>query len=110
VPLIIERAVKMSIYGTPGAVYVDLPADILLGKINESAITYLPAVEPLPKLILPQDTITRTLALLRQAKAPLVIAGKGLAYGNAMEEMRAFIERSNLPVLATPMGKGIIRD
>ena len=36
VPLIIERAVKMSMYGTPGPVYVDLPSDILLGKFPES--------------------------------------------------------------------------
>ncbi len=39
-----------------------------------------------------------------------MIVGKGVAYGNAQDEIRAFIERSNLPVLATPMGKGIIRD
>jgi thiamine pyrophosphate-dependent acetolactate synthase large subunit-like protein len=38
--LIIEKAVKMSIYGTPGAVYVDLPADLLMGKVKESEIKY----------------------------------------------------------------------
>lgn len=40
IPLIIEKAVKMSIYGTPGAVYVDLPADLLMGKVKESEIKY----------------------------------------------------------------------
>jgi 2-hydroxyacyl-CoA lyase 1 len=50
------------------------------------------------------------LALLKQAKAPLVIVGKGIGYGNASEEMRAFINNSNLPFLATPMGKGVIGD
>jgi len=48
--------------------------------------------------------------LLKSAKAPLVIVGKGVAYGNAENEMRAFIERANLPFLATPMGKGIVKD
>jgi len=40
IPLIIEKAVKMSMYGTPGAVYVDLPADLLMGKAKESEIKY----------------------------------------------------------------------
>jgi thiamine pyrophosphate-dependent acetolactate synthase large subunit-like protein len=35
-------------YGTPGPVYVDLPADILYGKFPESQISYYPAIEPLP--------------------------------------------------------------
>lgn len=53
VPLIIEKAVKLSMYGTPGAVYVDLPADILLGKTKESEIIYYPAVQPLPPTLVP---------------------------------------------------------
>ena len=48
--------------------------------------------------------------MLRQAKSPLVIVAKGIAYGAAEDEMRAFIERSNLPFLATPMGKGVVDD
>lgn len=40
----------------------------------------------------------------------MVIVGKGVAYGDAEKEMRAFIEKSNLPFLATPMGKGIVKD
>jgi 2-hydroxyacyl-CoA lyase 1 len=100
----------MSIYGTPGPVYVDLPADILLGKFPESQISYYPAIEPIPALVLPQSTIDKTLNLLRQAKSPLVIVGKGVAYANAQDEIRSFVEKSNLPVLASPMGKGIIKD
>lgn len=38
IPLIVEKAVRMSIYGTPGACYIDLPADILFGKVEESSI------------------------------------------------------------------------
>ena len=50
------------------------------------------------------------MALLRSAKNPLVIVGKGVAYGNAEVEMRSFIEKTNLPFLATPMGKGVMKD
>ena len=48
--------------------------------------------------------------MLKQAKSPLVIVGKGIAYGGAHDEMRAFVEKSQIPFLATPMGKGVISD
>lgn len=40
----------------------------------------------------------------------MVIVGKGVGYGHAENEMRTFIEKSNLPFLATPMGKGVVKD
>lgn len=95
-------------YGTPGPVYIDLPADIIYGKVLESEINYFPIVDPLPVMCAPDSLINATMALLKQAKKPLVIVGKGVAYGQAEHEMRAFISKSNLPFLATPMGKGVV--
>lgn len=83
IPIVIERAIRISMYGTPGPVYVDLPGDLLLAKEDESKINYLPWVEDIPKLVLPDSLVTSTLTLLKQAKSPLVIVGKGIAYGNA---------------------------
>jgi thiamine pyrophosphate-dependent acetolactate synthase large subunit-like protein len=37
-------------YGTPGPVYIDMPADLIYSKIEASAINYLPVVDPLPSL------------------------------------------------------------
>lgn len=70
-------------YGTPGPVYLDFPSDIIYGKIDESEISYMPLVEPIPPLILSPSVLEKTLALLKSAKSPLVIVGKGVAYGNA---------------------------
>jgi 2-hydroxyacyl-CoA lyase 1 len=47
---------------------------------------------------------------LKSAKRPLVIVGKGVAYGDASKEMNAFINSTNLPFLSTPMGKGTVSD
>lgn len=46
----------------------------------------------------------------RNAKRPLVIIGKGAAYGNYGKELTEFINSSNLPFLPTPMGKGVVSD
>ena len=44
------------------------------------------------------------------SEKPLVIVGKGMAWSRAEDEVRAFIERTKLPFLASPMGKGVMDD
>ena len=55
-------------------------------------------------------SVERAVALLRTAERPLVIIGKGAAYSRAEDELRTFIERTQLPFLPTPMGKGVVSD
>ena len=97
-------------YGTPGACYIDLPFDLLYAKVPEESVQYLPKVEPLPALEVPQNLLSATLSLLKTAKNPLVIVGKGIAYADASGEMQQFVETTGIPFLATPMGKGVISD
>ncbi len=50
------------------------------------------------------------LNVLQSAERPLVIIGKGMAFSHAEDEVRAFIEQTQLPFLASPMGKGVMPD
>ena len=100
----------MATYGVPGPVYLDFAADVIYGKIEESEIHYLEPIPRLPPMIARQQEIDQTLELLRNAKSPLIIVGKGVAYADAQEEFRAFARAANVPVLASPMGKGIMKD
>ena len=58
----------------------------------------------------PQENIEQALNVLEKAKRPLVIIGKGMAWSRAEDEVRAFIERTQMPFLASPMGKGVMPD
>lgn len=58
----------MSMYGTPGPVYIDMPADIIYAKIEEKYINYLPVVKPLPPPRVQDHLIGATLELLKSAK------------------------------------------
>src|SRR5256886_16117969 len=58
---------------------------------------------------MPAD-VERALNTLRSAERPLVIVGRGMAYSRAEDEVRAFIERTKVPFLASPMGKGVLPD
>src|SRR5215813_5137692 len=110
IPFYVEMAVRNSIYGRPGASYLDLPDDIILGKVDESRVEEPARCPDPPRTQAMPDDVDRALDLLRSAERPLVIIGKGMAYSRAEDEVRAFIERTKVPFLASPMGKGVVSD
>jgi 2-hydroxyacyl-CoA lyase 1 len=110
IPFYVELAVRQSIYGRPGASYLDLADDIIRGEVEEEQLHMPPAVPPPPRMqAMPQD-VERALDVLEGAERPLVIVGKGMAWSRAEDEIRQFIDRTQLPFLASPMGKGVIDD
>jgi 2-hydroxyacyl-CoA lyase 1 len=110
IPFYVEKAVRQSIYGRPGAVYLDMPDDIIRGEIDEADVPEVANVPEPPRSTAPMENIEAALDLLETAKNPLVIVGKGMAWSRAEDELRAFIERTKLPFLASPLGKGVIDD
>jgi len=110
IPFYVEQAVRTSISGRPGPVYLDLPDDFLAAQLEEDEIVF-PARCPDPSR--PQadpSDVQRAIEVLRSAERPLVIIGKGAAYSRAEAELRAFIEATQLPFLSSPMGKGVVDD
>ena len=109
-PFYVEQAVRTSIYGRPGAVYLDLPNDIIVPRVEEASIEFKPRCPDPPRSLAEPEQVERALELLRSAERPLVVVGKGAAYARAESEVREFIERTQLPFLASPMGKGVVPD
>lgn len=110
VPYYVEQAVRTSVYGRPGAVYLDLTNDVISDRVPEESVSFPPRSPEPPRSQADPGDVARALELLKSAERPLVIIGKGAAYGRAEAEVRAFIERTQLPYLASPMGKGVIPD
>ena len=110
IPFYVEKAVRQSIYGRPGAVYLDMPDDIIRGEIDEADVPEVATIPEPPRTAAPMEYIDGALDLLETAKRPLVIVGKGMAWSRAEDEVRAFIERTKLPFLASPLGKGVVDD
>ena len=111
IPYFIEQAVRISMYGRPGPVYLDLPGDIIDGKVEEEdAMPQPPRVPDPPRLQTDPEAVQAALGALRSAERPLVIVGKGAAYSRAEDEVQEFIEKTQLPYLASPMGKGLLPD
>ncbi len=109
-PYYVEQAVRTSIYGRPGAVYLDLTNDVISGQADEQKIDFKQRCPDAPRSLADPDSIDRALEALASAKRPLVIVGKGAAYSRAEAEVRSFIAATRLPFLPSPMGKGVVPD
>ena len=110
IPQFLASAVRGAISGRPGPVYLDMPGDIISGKIDESEVRWQPRVPDPPRPRADDASLAAALAAIKSAENPLVIVGKGAAWARAEAETREFIDRTQLPYLPTPMGKGVIPD
>jgi len=108
----IARAIRAACSGRPGGVYLDLPAK-LLGQTMEASAgerSLVKVIDPAPRQIPSADAVARALEVLKGAKRPLIILGKGAAYAQADDDIRAFVEKSGVPYLPMSMAKGLLPD
>jgi oxalyl-CoA decarboxylase len=108
----IARAIRAAVSGRPGGVYLDLPAKLFAQSMDKEAgkKSLIKVVDPAPKQIPAPDAVKRAVDLLKSAKKPLVILGKGAAYAQADAEIKAFVEKSGIPYLPMSMAKGLLPD
>ena len=108
----IARAIRAAVSGRPGGVYLDLPGKLFPQTIDAEAgrRSLIKVIDPAPRQIPGEDAVQRALALLKSAKRPLIILGKGAAYAQADAYMRALIEKTGIPYLPMSMAKGLLPD
>ena len=111
VPMIGE-AYRMAFWGRPGPTFVDVPADVIQRTLSDqSDLSSIPERHPkAPQSLPPYAALQEAASLLKSAKAPLVVIGKGAAYARAESSIRALIDGTQIPFLPTPMGKGVVPD
>lgn len=108
IPRIITEAVHIATTGRPGPVVIDLPKDVSemkTGFYYDPEVTlpsYQPTIEPNAL------QVKKILTQLKKAKKPLIVAGGGVNYANATEELQAFAERYNIPVVSTLLSLGVM--
>ncbi|MEC7491010.1 MAG: oxalyl-CoA decarboxylase [Pseudomonadota bacterium] len=108
----IARAIRAAVSGRPGGVYLDVPAK-LLGQAMDAAAggqSLVKVVDPSPRQLPAPEAVTRALDILAKGERPLIILGKGAAYAQADDEVRALIEKSGFPYLPMSMAKGLLPD
>ncbi len=108
----IARAIRAAVSGRPGGVYLDLPAKLFAQSMDAAAgkASLIKVVDPAPRQIPAPDAVKRALDLLKGAKRPLIVLGKGAAYAQADADIRALVEQTGIPYLPMSMAKGLLPD
>jgi oxalyl-CoA decarboxylase len=108
----VARAIRAAVSGRPGGVYLDLPAKLFPQTMDADAgkNSLIEVVDPAPRQIPGPEAVNRALDLLKAAKRPLIILGKGAAYAQADADIRALVEKSGIPYLPMAMAKGLLPD
>jgi len=108
----VARAIRAAVSGRPGGVYLDLPAKLFPQSVDAALgkQSLIKVVDPAPRQIPAADAVARAAELLKGAKKPLILLGKGAAYAQADEEVRALVEKTGIPYLPMSMAKGLLPD
>ncbi|WP_371422482.1 oxalyl-CoA decarboxylase [Tardiphaga sp.] len=108
----LARAIRAAVSGRPGGVYLDLPAKLFGQVMNAEAgkKSLVKVIDAAPAQIPAPDSIKRALDVLKSAKKPLIILGKGAAYAQADDAVKALVETSGIPFLPMSMAKGLLPD
>ncbi len=108
----VARAIRAAVSGRPGGVYLDLPAKLFSQVMDAEAgaRSLVKVIDPAPAQLPAPAAVKRALDVLKSAKRPLIILGKGAAYAQADDAIRALIEKSGIPFLPMSMAKGLLPD
>lgn len=109
----IARAIRAAVSGRPGGVYVDLPADTIAQldqEVDQPDLGVYEIVDAAPKQEPSDAAVERAVDMIKNAKNPLLIIGKGAAYDQAEEQLQKLVNETHIPFLPMSMAKGVISD
>ena len=105
---IIKEAFYIARTGRPGPVLIDLPKDVMaeLGSADYPDTVNIRGYKPNTNVHMGQ--LKRALKMLKKAKKPLFLAGGGVNIARANEIFTEVVEKTEVPVVTTIMGRGAV--
>ncbi len=104
---IVHEAFRIARGGRPGPVLIDIPKDVQLGKATYRPSASVSSIEHFRSTRTPQPSaaaIAQATQLIAEAQRPLIMSGHGIILSEAYDELRAFAEKTNIPVITTLLG------
>ena len=105
IPWVMRRAFSLATNGQPGPIFIELPKEV--GRLRYEVPNY---ISPQRNIRTAGDPtlIEQAVAMLTEAKRPLIVAGGGARHSGADDFIKALAELLGMPVMTTPSGRGII--
>ena len=108
IPEYMAMAFRHALSGRYGPVFLEIPADVLFKKVEESDVVF-PQKYRVEGRVYPDPRVVREAAeLLTKAERPVVMAGSLIYWHDAQEDLRQLIEKLQAPVYLNAMGRGSI--
>jgi acetolactate synthase-1/2/3 large subunit len=105
IPHILAKAFYLAKSGRPGPVLIDITKNAQLQKFDYLGYTTCNHVRSYrPKPIIRKEYIDAAVALINDAKKPMIIFGQGVILGTAEKEFKKFVEKSGIPAAWTILG------
>lgn len=110
IPEYVGKALREATTGRPGPAYIEIPMDRLYNKVDDGSVR-IPELLGVhsPPAGNPED-IERAIELIDQAKKPVVVAGGGVWWAQAQDDLKAFIEKTGMPLFTRSAARGCVPD
>ncbi|MBQ8606741.1 MAG: biosynthetic-type acetolactate synthase large subunit [Bacteroidaceae bacterium] len=104
----VARAFFLAKNGRPGPVVLDFTknAQVEMVDYEPETVDFIRSYDPNPES--QEGTLEAAANLINSAKRPLVLVGQGVELGNAQVELRAFLEKGDIPCGCTLLGLSAI--
>jgi acetolactate synthase-1/2/3 large subunit len=108
IPEVLTTAIRTALSGRPGPVFVELPVDLLLDRIEGRLAPVPERYVHRPAALGDPDLVVKVGHLLSRAARPVVIAGSGVYWDDAAKSLAAFAEATGIPVFMNGAGRGAL--
>ena len=100
----VSRAFYIARSGRPGPVVLDFPRNAQVEEVEwePQRVDFVRSYVAYPKLN--EQTVREAAEYINRAERPLALVGQGVELGNAQEELKAFLEKANIPAGRTMLG------
>jgi len=109
IPDYIEMAIRHAVSGNPGPAFLEIPIDVLSAEIDADSVRFPDIRTQPPVTVADRQSVESALAVLREAKRPVMMAGTSVKWSNASKQIQAFIEKTHIPTFVNGMGRGTVK-
>lgn len=110
IPEFLTMAFREAVTGRPGPVFLELPVDILFTPVDESRVDFPDGCHSQQAPAASPEAVAAALPVLAEAERPVILAGGGVWFSGAAEELRQVAERLHIPVMANAKARGCMSE
>ncbi len=108
IPEVLTTAIRTALTGRPGPVFVEIPVDLLLERIEDRLAPIPAGYVHLTRQAADPEAVVRLAHLLSRSERPVVMAGSGVYWDDAAKALASFAESSGVPVFMNGAGRGCL--